>query len=81
MEHTGSGFQFKHMMFKNPAHVNSLIRWRHRPKMVNPNKNAPTGGDSNAAMVDGSVRTLSWSDYQIETHPAWKKIYFRPTKD
>ena len=81
MEHTGSGFQFKHMMFKSPEHPNSLIRWRHNPRMVNPNKNAPTGGDSNAAMVDGSVRVLSWRDYQIETHPAWKKIYFRPNKD
>lgn len=81
MEHTGAAFQFKHMMFKSPSHPNSLIRWRHRPTMINTNKNAPTGGDSNAAMVDGSVRTLSWRDYQIETHPAWKKIYFRPTKD
>lgn len=81
MEHTGSGFQFKHMMFKSPTHVNSLIRWRHRPTMYNTNKNAPTGGDSNATMVDGSVRTLSWKNYQIETHPEWKKIYFRPTKD
>ena len=81
MEHTGVLFQFKHQMFKSPAHVNSLIRWRHRPTMFNTGKNAPTGGDSNAAMVDGSVRTLSWRNYQIETHPEWAKIYFRPTKD
>ena len=81
MEHTGSLFQFKHLMFKSPEHPNSLIRWRHRPTMVNPNKSAPTGGDSNAAMVDGSVRTLRWRDYKIETNPEWMKIYFRPNKD
>ena len=81
MEHTGSGLQFKHLMFKSPSHVNSLIRWRHRPTMYNISKNAPTGGDSNAAMVDGSVRTLSWRNYMVETNPEWQKIYLRPTKD
>ena len=81
MEHTGATFQFKHLMFKSPSHPNSLLRWRHRPTMYNTNKNAPTGGDSSAAMVDGSVRTLRWRDYKIETNPEWQKIYFRPTKD
>ena len=81
MEHTGALFQFKHLMFKSPSHPNSLLRWRHRPTMYNTSKNAPTGGDSNAAMVDGSVQTLSWRNYQIETNPEWSKIYFRPTKD
>ena len=81
MEATGSAFQFNHNMFKNPVHVNNVMRWRHRASMIHPNNNAPTGGDSNTAMVDGSVRTLSWKNYQIDTHPEWSKIYFRPTKD
>ena len=29
MEATGSAFQFNHNMFKNPIHVNNVMRWRH----------------------------------------------------
>ena len=81
MEHTGAIFQFNHTMFKDPTHLNNTLRWRHNPTMINASKNAPTGGDSNAAMVDGSVRTLRWRDYLIDSSPEWKKIYFRPTVD
>ena len=81
MDALGGAFQFSHNQFKNPIHVNNNLRWRHRAKMVHPTKNAPTGGDSNAAMVDGSVRVLSWRNYQIETNPEWAKIYFRPDED
>ena len=81
IEHTGANIQFNHNMFYKPEHTNSLIRWRHRPTMLNTNKNAPTGGDANAAMVDGSVRTLSWINYQKWTHEEWQKMYVRPTKE
>lgn len=82
MEHTGANFQFNHTMFKDPTHVNNTLRWRHNPRMVNQGaKKAPTGGDSNAAMVDGSVRVLSWRNYLVDSNPEWVKIYFRPTID
>jgi len=82
MEANGTAtFQFNHNMFKDPIHVNNNLRWRHRAKMIHPTNKAPTGGDSNAAMVDGSVRVLSWNNYQLPTHPEWSKIYFRPENE
>ena len=82
MEANGTAtFQFNHNMFKDPIHLNNVMRWRHRATMTHPTNKAPTGGDSNVAMVDGSVRTLRWRDYKVVTDPEWTKIYFRPTKD
>lgn len=81
LEHNGNNFQFNHTMFYKPEHVNCALRWRHRPKTINLSKNAPTGGDSSAAMVDGSVRTLSWSNYQKWDNPEWQRMYVRPTKE
>ena len=77
-EHTGQNYQFTHYFF-NRVLENSL-RWRHRAKLRRSN-GAPTGGDANAAMVDGSVQTFSYRDYPTWTTPGWKNIYARPTKD
>ncbi len=82
MEANGTAtFQFNHNMFKDPIHVNNNLRWRHRAKMIHPTNKAPTGGDSNAAMVDGSVRVLSWKNYLVSDNPEWSKIYFRPENE
>ena len=77
-EHTGQNYQFTHYFFTRV--LENSLRWRHRAKLRRSN-GAPTGGDANAAMVDGSVRTLSYRDYPTWTTPGWKNIYARPTKD
>lgn len=81
LEHTGANVQFSDTMFYKPEHQNSNIRWRHRPKRINANKNAPTAGDSNVAFVDGSVRVLSWQNYQTWSNAEWQQMVARPTKD
>lgn len=78
IEHTGINYQFNHYKFNSLTET--PIRWRHRPTMRLSN-GAPTGGDANAAMVDGSVTTLSCRNYPTWTTPGWKNIYARPTKD
>ena len=78
LEHTGQNYQFNHYKFNSLTE--SSLRWRHRPTIRRTN-GAPTGGDSNAAMVDGSVQTLSYRHYTAWTDPKFKNIYARPVKD
>ena len=78
IEHSGQNYQFTHYKFSDPT--GSSIRWRHRPRVRCAN-GAPTGGFANAAMVDGSVQSLDYKNYNNWTDPKFKDIYVRPEKD
>ncbi len=78
IEHTGSGFGFNHYGFSNL--FAGGIRWRHNPRVMVNGKN-PNGGNANAAFVDGSVRSLRFTDYPTWSSEKWKSIYARPAKD
>lgn len=78
IDHYGQNYQFSHYKFSEIN--NTTIRWRHRTKYRRPN-GAPTGGDANAAMVDGSVQTFSYRSFNKWTDPKWKNMYARPVKD
>ena len=78
IDHYGQNYQFTHYKFNDLN--GTSIRWRHRTKYRNAN-GAPTGGDANAAMVDGSVQTFSFRSFSKWTDPKWKNMYVRPEKD